>query len=447
LAVSADGGEPLNITTLAEGEFSHRLPQFLPDGDWLILTVMKGMTDWEGVQVIAHSLETDERKVLIEKAADARYVPTGHLIFARLGILMAVPFDPTDLEVTGGPVGVLEGVKQAVNARNPTYETGAAQFTISASGSLVYVPGGIFPDMEANLIWVDRNGMAEPLAAPPAPYLTPRLSPDGKRIVYFTMSLKSDLWIYDISRATTTRLPVEQGLFPFPSPVWTPDGASITFSSDTAGVSNIYRIPADGSGPAEQLTAVGPALPASWSPDGQVLAFLYGEDEDEIWVLPLDGEPRPFFPSSFVEWYPTFSPDGRWLAYSSNQSERMEVYVTPFPGPGPRHQISKNFGVAPAWSPNGGELFYLGGVRDGEGWRGTMMSVDITTEPKFAAGRPRELFTYSYGTTYPVRGYDVAPDGRRFLVVREESQPEELVTQIHVVLNWFEELKRLVPTN
>jgi serine/threonine-protein kinase len=444
LQVSAGGGAPEAITTLAEGEWSHRLPHILPDGESILFTVMKGDRRWYETKIMAKSMETGEQKVLVENGADARYAPTGHLVFARLGTLMAVSFDAARLEVTGGPVGVIAGVKQAVNVRGGTArDTGAAQFNFSASGSLAYVPGGIFPDVEKSLVWVDREGAAEPLRAPLAPYVYPRLAPDGKRVAVGTLSLEMDIWVHDISREASTRLTLEKGRDS--SPVWTPDGTRITFNSDRTGRSNIYWIPADGSGSVERLTTVEPSYPASWSPDGQVLAFLHlaSEGNYDIWVLPLEGEPRPFIQSPFNETHPTFSPDGHWLAYRSLKSGRSEVYVTPFPGPGPEHQISTDFGRDPAWAPDGRELFYI--ITHGDRSR-SMMAVDITTDPTFTAGRPRELFREKYVSTSRLRNYDVTPDGRRFLMVQDVSPPEEVVTELHVVLNWFEELKRLVPT-
>ena len=445
LAVSADGGELRTITTLAEGEFSHCLPQILPGGEWVLFTLKKRVRDWEGAQVVAQSIKTSERRVLIENGADARYVPTGHLVFARLGTLFAAPFNPTQLEMTGGPVGVIGDIKQAVQARNPGSDTGAAQFSFSSSGALAYVPGGIFPDIEKTLVLMDREGTAELLPAPPGPYNGPRISPNGERVVVGTLSLDAGLWVYEISRGSLTRLTTEESLVLLP--IWTPDGARITFASDKSGNHSLYWIPADGSGSAERLTTIGPSFPASWSPDGQVLAFLHvpsGANYD-IWMLPLDGEPRPFIETPFQERWPTFSPDGRWLAYASDQSGRYEVYVTPFPGPGPKVQISTDGGQSPAWAPNGRELFYRV-LPDGEGTR-SMMVVDIRAVPTFAAGRPKKLFEDENVWGAVTRNYDVTPDGKKFLMIREENQPLEAVTHIHLVLNWFEELKHLVPTN
>jgi serine/threonine-protein kinase len=441
--VSADGGGPRAITNLAEGEFSHRFPQILPDGEWLMFTRTKADTIWQRAQVMAQSLKTAERKVLVENGADARYVPTGHLVFARLGILMAVPFNAEQLKTTGGPVGVIGDVKQAVNAGHNFNDTGAAQFSFSAYGSLAYVSGGIFPDTEDQLVWLDRQGMAEPLDAPRAPYVAPRISPDGKRVAFLKWSMKRDIWIHDIARASSTRMPLKEGTFE--APLWTPDGSRITFSESTEETAKgIYWMLADGSGSVERLTT-GPSWPHSWLPDGRLLAFVSGEKEDDIWVLNLGDEPRPFLASPAKEQQPTFSPDGRWLAYLSNQSGRNEVYVTPYPGPGPHHQISTHGGNSPAWAPNGRELFYCTSMAS-DGLR-SMMAVAIEAEPNFTAGKPRELFREGFVLCGTINCYDVSPDGQRFLVIRPGAPQREPVTQIHIVLNWFEELKRLVPTN
>ena len=446
--ISADGGEPRTLTTLAEGEYSHRLPQILPGGEAVLFTARKQMFGgWEKAHIDAYSFVTGERKTLIENGADARYSPTGHLVFARMATLMAVPFDLERLEITGGPVGVVRGVYQAVNATNATVDSGAAQFSFSASGTLAYVPGGIIPDGECSLLWVDRRGVAEPLPAPTSPYLGARISPDGLQVAAYTVGLKRDIWVYDISREISTRLTTEDSSVG--NPIWTPDGTRITFSSDRAGSDSVYWIPADGSGTIERLTTMEPAQPSSWSPDGQELVLHYWDEQNaqgDIWILPNEGEPRPFTQTpKFWESHAVLSPDGRWLAYRSNKSGMLEVYVTPYPGPGPVHQISNDGGTSPAWGRNGKELFYRS-LWDSKGFS-SMMAVDLSTEPNFTVGRPRELFKGKYGGTLPVRSYDVTNDGQKFLMIQDVSPPREPVTQIQIVLNWFEELKRLVPTN
>jgi serine/threonine-protein kinase len=458
--VSAEGGEPEVVTNGAEGPVTHRMPQILSDGDTLVFTLKEtsfGGGSWDDAKIVAQSLETGEQKVLISDGVDARYAPTGHLVFVRQGSLMAAPFDPESLEITGGAVVVVQDVKQAVNVPGVSFDSGAGQYSFSGSGSLVYAGGGIFPDIKASLVWLDREGRVESLPAPPAPYTHCRLSPDGKRVAVHTMGYEnSDIWVYDIPRGTSTRLTLEETVEAFP--VWTPDGTRITYASNRSGPFRLFEIPADGSGPAVELlgeipsqggppenrpAAPGNSLPASWSPDGRVLAFFHN---GEIWMLPRDGEPKPFLQLPFFVQYPEFSPNGRWLVYTSNQSGRNEVYVTPYPGPGARIQVSIDGGDSPAWARDGREISFW--AEGSEGW--ALMAVDVTTEPSFAVGRPRELFQVEatrYAGAYPLRAHDVASDGQRFLMTTRPSQVEEPVTELLVVLDWFEELKRLAPKN
>jgi Tol biopolymer transport system component len=343
--------------------------------------------------------------------------------------LLAVPFDVDRLEVTGSPVPLLEGVQ--------VIRDDFAQFTFASDGSLVFLPGGV--PAERRLVWVDRQGRFEPLAAPPRNYLPPRISPDGRQLAVTIAEDSTDVWVYDMIRHTLTRLTFE-GINNLP--LWTPDGKRVTFSSTRAGSTNLFWKPADGSGAAERLTTSEyTQIPQSWSPDGQVLGFheLHPITNWDIWVLPLEGErkPRPFLQTPFYESSPKFSPNGRWLAYSSNESGRFEVYVQAFPGPGGKWQISIEGGVEPVWARNGEELFYRNGDR--------MMAVDITADPTFSAGTPSLLFEGPYqlsGGTRP--NYDVTPDGQHFLMVNLSEQ-ESPVTRLTVVLNWFEELKERVP--
>jgi Tol biopolymer transport system component len=327
---------------------------------------------------------------------------------------------------------VVEGVLQSTTS-------GAAQYSISASGSLVYVSGGNQAD-QRRLVWVDRNGTEQPLAAPVRPYMYPRLSPDGRRVAVGITEHETQVWLYDLSRETLTRLTFERNLNY--NAVWSPDGKRIAFQSSKEGPPNLFWQLADGSGGLERLmtTSEYPQVPMSWSPDGQLLAFieLNPTTGRDIWVLRLtDLKTQPFLRTPFDESVPRFSPDGRWLAYISNESGRHEIYVQPYPGPGGKWQISTEGGTEPAWNPNGRELFYRSGAK--------MMAVDIVTQPGLAAGKPRVLFEGKYEpspATSP--NYDVSPDGQRFLMLKRSEQ-QEAATQINIVLNWFEELKRREP--
>ena len=441
--VSGEGGTPRPLTTLdaSRGERSHRLPHLLPDGKAVLFTIL---TNGGPAQIAVRSLVSDERRVLIEEGADARYMPTGHLVYARNGTLMAVPFDLARLQVTGGSVGVLDGVMQAINAPSVLINTRAAQFTVSDSGTLLYVPGGIFPAAERSLVWVSRTGAIQSLPIEPKSYLGPRLSPDGQRVAMFTEGQDGGIWIYDLVRGTLTRFATgPRGQ----RPVWTPDGRRLIFS----GPRNLFWKLSDGTGPEERLTTSESAQYAeSWSADGKTLAFFQGPrpSEGDIWVLSFSGSDttaRPFVNTAASEMWPDFSPDGRWIAYTSHESGRDEVFVQPYPGPGPRTPVSVGGGNQPVWARNGRELFYTLPNSTVTPGLNKMMVVDVTTTPTFKAGIPRPLQSVAR-LTVPLRGYDVSSDGQRFITVRDvERPPEPPAAQMIVVRNWFEELKRLVP--
>ena len=434
LQVPASGGTPQVLTTLDsnKGEISHRWPHFLPGGKAVVFNASSGPS-WSRWPIVVQSLETGERRVLVEEGTDARYSPTGHLVYVRAGTLMAVPFDLERLEVTGEAMPVLEGVRITPE--------GAAQFGFSSLESLVYIPGPV-GEPRRRLVWLDRNGEETPLQAPPRSYSRdPRLSPDGQRIAASIAGGKQDVWVYDILNQTLTRLTFEDSN---QFPVWTPDGKRITFRATRGGSRNLWWRTADGSGLEEQLTSSeNNQSPSSWSPDGRVLAYNDGDPvtRGDIWVLSLEGERKaqPFLQTQFRERGGSFSPDGRWLAYDSDESGTYEVYVQPFPGPGRKWQVStEGGGQSPKWAQNGRELFYASGNK--------MMAVDIRTQPTFDAGQPRVLFEVSPALrTRDGFRFDTH-DGQRFLSVRR-GELEVPATKLTIILNWFEELKRLVPTD
>ena len=401
-------------------------PHLLPGGEWVLFSLRPaGGTSWDQAQIVMQSLATGERIVLVDGGHDARYLPTGHLVYGSNGVLLAVPFDLASRQVTGGAVPLVEGLADAGAFTN------AVQFSVAGTGALVYARGlAIAPN---TLMWVDRDGLATPLTAEVDDYTHPRLSPDGTQVA---VSSTGGVWVFGVERGTRLRLTLEGD-----HPIWTPDGTRVTFNR---GRSLLWR-PADGSAEEEELATVDAnrgdaARPMSWSPGGETLVFEAGQFVAGTDVLELspDGAASPLLDTPFVEAGPAFSPDGRWLAYTSNESGRDEVYVQAYPGPGGRWPISPQGGRAPVWSHDGRELFYHIGD--------AVMAVAVQTDPVFTAGNPQLLFEGTYladAAGHP--RYDVSPDGRRFLMIRPGTPDEN--AGLVLVQNWFEELRRLVPTN
>ena len=448
--VSAAGGTAQVVTKpdRKQGELKYLLPQILPGDRAVLFTVAHTpLPRWDDVEIVAQSLATGDRTVLVHGGADGRFVRSGHLLYLRRGTLMAVPFDLDRLEVAGGAVALMSDVMQAANTPNEDSDSGAGQFSVSESGSLLYVPGGIFPDPERSIVWVDRSGAAQPLALPARAYLMPRLSPDGRRVLVWTQGDRN-IWVHDLARRTLTPVTSEARNA---RAIWTPDGTRVTYGSAIGGVETLFWKPSDGSGPAEPLTK-GDYLQAaaSWLPDGTTLAFVeQNQNGSDIWVLPLSGDrrPRAIIQTRFNEAYPEFSPDGRWLAYASDESGRSEVYVQPYPGPGPRQQVSTDGGTAPAWARDARELFFTDTQSvGGQATPTRMMVVPVAFGPTFSAGAPRMLFQGRYGATSTIRPYDVTADGRRFLMVQQKERPAVSASEMILVQNWVEELKARVPT-
>jgi serine/threonine-protein kinase len=445
MQVPAAGGTPQTLLKpdAAKGE-NFSTPAFLPDGKTLLFTV-RSSDNWEDARIIARRLDSGAQSVLFKGGADARYVPTGHLVYMQNAVLMAVPFDARRLELTGSPVAILDGVMQAVNEPNAGAETGMGQFAISASGRLVYASGGIFPPRIDALFSVDRKGAPTELKAPRAGYGGLRISPDGQKLAVFKLAATSraaDVWVLDTSRGTSARLTSEGANF---CPLWSPDGKRILFAGGADR--QIMSVAADSSSAIEPaMKEKADAIPASWSADGKWLAYVvFGDGHFQIWIRPMSGEggPKPFLESQqFSYTHATFSPDGRWIAYQSNESGAAEVYVQAFPGPGEKHSISNGGGGQPAWNPNGRELFYTARA---DGNKQKMMAVDITPGVLFKAGTPHLLFEGPWQSSNPVRDYDITPDGQHFIMARQEEFPDQKVTRLNVVLNWFDELKKRAP--
>ena len=432
LQVSADGGTPEVLIPLTGTEGFG--PQVLPGDKAVLFTLGQNGMSWDDAQIVVHSLETGERNVLIEGGRDARYVPTGHLVYVLDGTLLAVPFDVDALEVTGGPIPMAEGVMTA------GLRSGAAHFSVSDTGALVYVTGG--DPAERTLVWVDRDGREETLAAEPRAYRHPRISPDGGRVAVVVRDPEQDIWIWDFARETLT--PLTFGSRNDFYPVWTPDGRQVAFASNRDPPFNLFWKAADGTGTVERLTeSESQQFPYAFTPDGSQLVFLErGEQSVTLGVLSLEGSSEPLLETEFDERNGEISPDGLWLAYQSNASGQDEIYVRPFPNVDDgRWPISNGGGTRPLWAREGQELFYLAA--------GAMMAVPVETvqtEPRFAPGNAEEVFAVrGYFVESAGRTYDISRDGERFLMIKEGAGGES--TECILVQNWFEELKRLVPTD
>ena len=432
--ISASGGAIGPVTTLdaSRQENFHEWPYFLPDGKHFLFFAAGAKAENDAIYV--GSLDSKERKLLLNANSNAVYVSPGYVLFNREGSLMAQPFDPDRMQLTGEPVPIAEGLQFDATS-------GRAAFAASDNGVLAYRGGS--GATFSRLVWVKRNGTEQALAAPPHAYSFPRLSPDGGRLAVDIVEedQSSQIWLYDLSRDALARFTFE-GTLNQP-PAWTTDSKRIAFRSNKErSTTNIFWQLADGSGGLERLTTNEfAATPRSFSPGSRLLAFfeynpVTGQD---IWVLGLnDRKAQLFVQTKFNDTDPAFSRDGHWLAYRSEKSGRPEIYVRPYPGPGGEWQISAEGGTEPVWNPNGRELFYRNGDK--------MMAVDISTRAGFSAGKPQMLFAGRYvPTPATTPNYDVSPDGQRFLMLKAVEQ-EQAATQINVVLNWFEELKQKVPT-
>jgi eukaryotic-like serine/threonine-protein kinase len=436
--VSANGGTPDPITTLdtKNREVSHRWPDMLPGGKALIFTVKTAeMKSFDEARIVAQLLDTGERRTIIEGASHSRYLRTGHLVYARAGSLLAVRFDIARLRLIGSPVSVVDEVLGLDSA-------GYSHYALSADGSLVYVAGSIHDWLSA-LVWVDRRGKEEKLPVPEREHASLRLSPDGQRLTYTAGTANADIWIHDLARGTQTRLTFGPGNSWWP--VWSPDGLRVAYAAERGGTQSLFIESVAGTGAEERLTTShNPQVPESWSPDGKLLVFSETSPEtgSDLWVLPMMGDRRPLslIRTRFDESQARFSSDGRFMAYVSDESGRNEVYAQPYPGPGGRVQVSTDGGDQPVWARDDRELFYRK--------RAKMMVAPVETHPTLEVGTSTLLFDaashlwagrYHYGASY-----DVSPRDRRFIMLKGR---EEVLAplQATVIVNWFEELKRLVP--
>jgi serine/threonine protein kinase/Tol biopolymer transport system component len=440
MRIAAPGGTP-KVLTAPDGnqqDISHRWPQVLPGGKAVLFTIQVATQNtYDDSRIALLTLQTGKWRTLIEGGSYARYVPSGHIVYAHAGSLMAVPFDLKRLEVSGEPVPVVEGIVTTAAT------SGGAEYDVAPSGLLAYVPGTARAP-QSSLVWVDRQGVGKKLPTPLNNYSNPRISPDGKLLaVQIATSGPADIWIYDFGRNTLTRVTFGGNNA---APIWTPDSRKVIYRSIQSSPSFRSKR-ADGTGteeivlPNSSFSEINAAstVPFSVSPDGKTL--LYGGRGPSgtvvTYVLSLDGRltSHPYLDATRRLTSARFSPDGRWVAYVSNESGRDEVYVQPFPGSEGKWMISVDGGSYPRWAPNGREVFFLSGSK--------VMSVPVETQSTFKAGTPRGLFE---NRGYSGLGnYDVAPDGEHFLMIMQDDAAVS-PNQLNLVLGWTEELKRRAPT-
>ena len=440
--ISPDGGSPTTVTTVDAAKAErHVLPHVLPGAHALLFTSVMN-DDWEKATVMFLPLNGADRRVVVSGAADARYVRTGHLLYLKSATLMGVAFDPESGDVSGTPIAVVDNVMQSMNTGNSDDETGAGQFAVSDSGTFMHVEGGLPAMGPSTLVWVDRTGAAQPLtAAGSAGFLGARLSRDGQKLaaaIRRERSRTSDVWVYDVTRGAPTRVTFDGGAFP----IWSPDGKRLVLGG-------LKMINADGTGTPEPLVTGGKfQFPTCWASPANLLVYLQETENGSngIWALPMEGErtPRLFLESRFDLWHPDLSPDGRWMAYASNESGMHEVYVQPYPGPGEKIRISTAGGFDPIWAPDGRELFYRTFKPDRTQ---LYQSVAVRSVSPFRADSPRLMFEAKpneYDLTAPERSWDVTSDGKRFLLTKPAPTTDKPVTALHVALNWTEELRQRV---
>jgi len=448
--VPAIGGTPEQVVTVGADEWTYG-PQMLPGTRTLMYTLGKGPAEerWDKAQIVAQSLVDGTKRVLIDGGSDARYLPTGHLVYALGGTIFAVPFDVESLTVTGTPVPVIVGVR-----RSTGFVTGMAQLATSTNGTLAYLPGPAKPLTTRSLLIGDGNSEPVALKVLPGQYVYPRASPDGKMIaVGRNDGQESDIWTYDLSGATQIRRLTFGGNNRFP--VWFSDSRRVAFQSARDGDRGIFWQNADGTATAERLTTASAGeehVPESWSRDGARLLFAVVKGTiRELWVFTLDGRTTAPFGNlkSAAPFSATFSPDGRWVAYAfadfgeAPTSANRGVFVEPFPPTGEKYQApKKGIDFHPVWSPDGTRIFFI--LASGQ----PTVAVPVVTRPSIAFGSATELPRLPRPGVLlsDVRGYDVLPDGRVISATAGDEANAALQPEVHVVINWFEELKRLAPS-
>jgi eukaryotic-like serine/threonine-protein kinase len=451
MRVSANGGSP-EVLVAANTDQVLAAPEMLPDGRTLLYTVAQrgtgrtGSDRWDKAQIVVQPIGSPQRSIVIDGGSDAHYVETGHLVYAVAAVLFAVPFDLTHMRKTGEPTPLVDDVRRASNGA-----TSAADFGVSRTGVLMYVPGGK-GDNRYDLALVDRKGTVEPLKLPPNPYMYPRVSPDGRKLaVTVDDGDNSDIWVYELSGASPATRLTFGGRNRFP--VWTSDNTRIAFESDREGDRAVFWQRADTPGTAERLTRPKTGevhIPTSWSPHDDVLLFTVVKgEENTMWTYSrLENKTSPFDDVRGSGPHPNgaFSPDGRWVAYTWTEAvgRAPQVFVQPFPATGTRLQVGP--GLNAMWSRDGKELFFSGLTGDG----GNFSGVSISTQRGLTVSSPAKWPRPGAIRLLPTlpRNYDVLPDAQHFVIVVNASDSGvsgAAGLRIEYVLNWFTELQQRVP--
>ena len=415
--VSAEGGQAEAVTTLdaTRGEFSHRWPEILPDGKSVVFTVGT-QGSWDDAEIVIQTIGNSDRHAVVQGGTSPHFSATGHLLYTRAGVLHSVPFDGRRQR---GGAQVIKGVSRTVQSSD-----GAAQFSISHSGSLVYVPASGRDD-EKTLVWVDREGNVQPLAAPPRAFGDPRLSPDDRHVAVTIADATKDVWTYDIAGNRLAQFTFEGGT----SPVWVVDGVRIIFAANRGGSPDMFSKALDGSGIEERLMRTPRTdVPAGCGRDGTIVFVESDVSGRDIALLSSDRTQRALLATDANEAAPALAPDGAVVAYVSDTSGRPEVYVTAMTDLSRATQVSIGGGSEPVWKRDGTELFFRSGNR--------MMVASVRTRPSLSVQSPRQLFTGVFDTGGAWRpAYDVSRDGSRFLMIRSAPRSEP-GRELHILLGW-----------
>ncbi len=449
--ISAAGGTPTVFGTLSAGATVQRWPQALPGGRSVLYTEASTPLAFDSADLVVAALSGGTPKVVVRGGYYGRYVPSrpgspegdedGHLIFVQRGTLFAVPFDLDRLETRGQAVPAIDGL-----GANP--DTGGVQLSFSLDGTLVYVPGSAVTGIQP-IDWMTRDGQTSVLRATAADWVQPRFSPDGQKLALSVSDGKQrDIWVYEWARDTLTQLTFDPGQDQYP--VWTPDGRRIVFASDRAktGISNLYWVNADGTGEVARLTdSPSSQAPGSWHPSGKLLAFGTGGD---LMVLPMTGDaargwtpgaPTVFLSTPAGEGAPMFSPDGRWLAYNSNESGTPQVYVRPFPGPGGTWRVSTDGGMLARWSAATRELLFMTEAYPAK----VMVAPFAVNGDSFRAETPRPWSPTGIRTGLLLTAYDLHPDGKRLAVATASYESRDTQDKVVFVFNFADYLRTIAP--